>query len=67
MNYDAQNWALLAAQLQRDHTAIHVLNRAQIMDDALNLAKSGILVVFYCEPSSVEISGILCCRTTLQR
>jgi aminopeptidase N len=27
----------------KDHTTIHVINRAQIMDDALNLAKSGLL------------------------
>ena len=26
-----------------DHLAIHVINRAQIMDDALNLAKSDLL------------------------
>jgi len=55
VNYDAQNWALLAAQLQRDHTAIHVLNRAQIMDDALNLAKSGILDY----PTALSVTGYL--------
>ena len=43
MNYDKRNWALIAAQLSRDHTAIHVINRAQLLDDALNLAKSGLL------------------------
>ena len=43
VNYDKENWKLLAQQLLKDHTAIHVINRAQIMDDALNLAKSDLL------------------------
>lgn len=43
VNYDENNWDLLAKQLKADHRAIHVVNRAQIMDDALNLAKSGLL------------------------
>ena len=43
VNYDKDNWDLLAQQLMKDHTTIHVINRAQIMDDALNLAKSGLL------------------------
>jgi len=43
VNYDKQNWKMLAKQLMQDHTSIHVINRAQIMDDALNLAKSGLL------------------------
>lgn len=43
VNYDQQNWVLLAKQLVDNHTAIHVMNRAQIVDDALNLAKSGYL------------------------
>jgi len=43
VNYDKRNWELLAKQLVRDHSAIHVINRAQILDDAFNLAKSGML------------------------
>ena len=27
----------------KDHTTIHVINRAQIIDDAFNLARSGLL------------------------
>ena len=27
VNYDKQNWKLIAEQLDRDHTAIHVINR----------------------------------------
>ena len=30
-------------QLLRNHTAIHVINRAQIIDDAFNLARSNLL------------------------
>eukprot|EP00092_Neocalanus_flemingeri_P064412 GFUD01078167.1.p1 GENE.GFUD01078167.1~~GFUD01078167.1.p1 ORF type:complete len:930 (-),score=265.24 GFUD01078167.1:347-3136(-) len=43
VNYDKENWILLSQQLLKDHLAIHVINRAQIMDDALNLAKSDLL------------------------
>merc|ERR1712038_1268486 len=41
VNYDKKNWQLIAQQLNRDHLSIHVVNRAQIIDDAINLAKSG--------------------------
>ena len=43
VNYDKQNWALLVEQLLRNHTAIHVNNRAQIIDDAFNLARANLL------------------------
>ncbi|CAG2061693.1 unnamed protein product, partial [Timema podura] len=44
VNYDAQNWAFLAGYLNSDNfTNIHVLNRAQLLDDALNLARAGVL------------------------
>jgi len=43
VNYDKKNWKLIAKQLLKDHQTIHVINRAQIMDDALNLAKSDML------------------------
>merc|ERR1719153_1277968 len=43
VNYDQQNWALLVEQLLRNHTAIHVNNRAQIIDDAFNLARANLL------------------------
>merc|ERR1712106_1092520 len=43
VNYDKNNWDMLAKQLLKDHSTIHVINRAQIIDDALNLAKSGLL------------------------
>lgn len=41
VNYDENNWNLLIQQLQTDHEGIHVINRAQIIDDALNLARAG--------------------------
>ncbi|XP_063599467.1 aminopeptidase N-like [Penaeus indicus] len=41
VNYDANNWELLTKQLADAHEVIHVTNRAQVMDDALNLARAG--------------------------
>ena len=43
VNYDETNWLLLAKQLQEDHSAIAVLNRAQILDDCMNIARAGSL------------------------
>ncbi|ROT67358.1 putative aminopeptidase N-like [Penaeus vannamei] len=40
VNYDAGNWELLTKQLADAHEVIHVTNRAQVMDDALNLARA---------------------------
>ncbi|XP_050688572.1 aminopeptidase N-like [Eriocheir sinensis] len=40
VNYDERNWKLLIRQLKEDHTLIHVNNRAQLVDDALNLARA---------------------------
>ncbi|KAG8193545.1 hypothetical protein JTE90_003754, partial [Oedothorax gibbosus] len=41
VNYDHRNWRLLIQQLDTDHTIIHPVNRAQIIDDALDLARAG--------------------------
>nr|CAD7587583.1 unnamed protein product [Timema genevievae] len=44
VNYDAHNWQLITNQLNSDqYDVIHVLNRAQLLDDSLNLARAGIL------------------------
>ena len=43
VNYDEENWKLIIKQLNEDHTKINVINRAQIIDDALNLARVGLL------------------------
>lgn len=38
VDYDADNWNALINQLDINHSIIHVLNRAQIINDAFNLA-----------------------------
>lgn len=43
MNYDQDNWIRLVQQLNVSHDTIHVLNRAQLLDDSLNLARAGLL------------------------
>ena len=43
VNYDSYNWQLLIKQLNEDRESIGVLNRAQIIDDAMNLARAGLL------------------------
>ncbi|XP_026674938.1 aminopeptidase N-like, partial [Ceratina calcarata] len=42
VNYDVENWQLLMKELNKgSDTKIHVLNRAQIVDDAFSLAHTG--------------------------
>ncbi|XP_046547947.1 thyrotropin-releasing hormone-degrading ectoenzyme-like [Haliotis rubra] len=43
VNYDEVNWLALIRQLDTDHTVIPPVNRAQIIDDALSLARVGLL------------------------
>lgn len=40
VNYDLENWYLLISQLKNNPKAIHVLNRAQLIDDSFNLARA---------------------------
>ncbi|XP_048007615.1 membrane alanyl aminopeptidase-like [Leguminivora glycinivorella] len=40
VNYDTNNWQLLAAALKADINSIHYLNRAQIVDDVFSLMLS---------------------------
>lgn len=41
VNYERSNWNLLSAALERDDFGqINILNRAQLLDDAVNLAKA---------------------------
>ncbi|XP_055635492.1 aminopeptidase N-like [Toxorhynchites rutilus septentrionalis] len=40
VNYDLENWSLIIKALQRDPSAIHVQNRAQLINDAFNLARA---------------------------
>ncbi|RXM91483.1 Aminopeptidase N [Acipenser ruthenus] len=39
VNYDTENWNRLLQQLQDNFTEIPVINRAQLIDDAFNLAR----------------------------
>lgn len=42
VNYDSNLWNLLIKQLNNtDYNQIHLLNRAQLIDDSLNLARAG--------------------------
>ncbi|KAG8575331.1 hypothetical protein GDO81_009524 [Engystomops pustulosus] len=43
VNYDDGNWDRLLEQLNKDVSAIPVINRAQIIDDAFNLARAEII------------------------
>ncbi|KAL2093494.1 hypothetical protein ACEWY4_010806 [Coilia grayii] len=43
VNYDAANWDRIMAQLHTDHQVIPVINRAQLVDDAFNLARAKII------------------------
>ncbi|KAK3575959.1 hypothetical protein CHS0354_019277 [Potamilus streckersoni] len=40
VTYDKENWKALLHQLQTNHTKIHLVNRAQIINDAWSLAKA---------------------------
>ncbi|XP_041970230.1 aminopeptidase N-like [Aricia agestis] len=40
VNYDIDNWKALAKVLFESHNIIHLLNRAQLVDDAFNLARN---------------------------
>lgn len=43
VNYDKRNWELINTQLNSDHNKIHTINRAQIIDDSLDLARANLL------------------------
>ena len=40
VNYDEENWKLLASQLSKDHKDINPVNRAELIDDSFNLGKA---------------------------
>ncbi|XP_062277573.1 aminopeptidase Ey-like [Scomber scombrus] len=52
VNYDLGNWERLLAQLNTEHQVIPLINRAQLVDDAFNLARAQ------------EVSTTLALRTT---
>lgn len=41
VNYDDENWQLISNQLRDNHHFIPVLNRAQLLDDSLTVARTG--------------------------
>ncbi|XP_075998651.1 aminopeptidase N-like [Genypterus blacodes] len=43
VNYDLGNWERLIFQLKTEHQVIPEINRAQLMDDAFNLARAGLI------------------------
>uniref|UniRef100_A0A3P8SCL8 Aminopeptidase n=1 Tax=Amphiprion percula TaxID=161767 RepID=A0A3P8SCL8_AMPPE len=43
VNYDLGNWDRLLSLLNTDHQALSVINRAQVIDDAFNLARAKII------------------------
>ena len=43
VNYDGENWLKISKALLTNHTVINRLNRAQILDDSLSLARAGLL------------------------
>ncbi len=43
VNYDEETWRKISAELLKNHSAIHQINRAQILDDSLTLARAGLL------------------------
>ena len=43
VNYDDAHWLALAGAVKADADSVHKINRAQLIDDALNLAKAGYL------------------------
>ncbi|XP_043083977.1 aminopeptidase N [Puntigrus tetrazona] len=45
VNYDTENWERLLKQLTENHKVIPVINRAQVVDDAFNLARAKIIPV----------------------
>ncbi|XP_028812988.1 aminopeptidase N-like isoform X1 [Denticeps clupeoides] len=47
VNYDLENWERLFTQLDQNHEAIPVLNRAQLIDDAFNLARAAMLNITF--------------------
>ena len=59
VNYDQQNWRLLAQQLNDDHTAIHVMNRAQVKGRGTYQTVNSYQDCGRCdEPGQIELPGL---------
>jgi len=59
VNYDPRGWDLLTRSLLTDHTSIHRTNRAQLLEDALNLARAAVLDY----PTALLLTGYLPAET----
>ncbi|TRY87998.1 hypothetical protein DNTS_007025 [Danionella cerebrum] len=57
VNYDNANWERLLNVLKTSRTSIPVLNRAQLIDDAFNLAKAGIVPTTLALRTTLFLSG----------
>jgi hypothetical protein len=54
VNYDRNNWQSLAEQLDKDFKAIPYINRAQLIDDSITLARSVINIFLVDFPISIQ-------------
>ena len=41
VNYEEANWKLIVSQLKKNHAVISTINRATLIDDALDFARAG--------------------------
>uniref|UniRef100_A0A8C5BIZ8 Aminopeptidase n=2 Tax=Gadus morhua TaxID=8049 RepID=A0A8C5BIZ8_GADMO len=57
VHYDRGNWEKLIGQLKADHQAIPLINRAQLVDDAFNLARAAIVPSTHALQTTVYLSA----------
>ncbi|XP_056454635.1 aminopeptidase N-like isoform X2 [Gadus chalcogrammus] len=57
VHYDRGNWEKLIGQLKADHQAIPLINRAQLVDDAFNLARATIVPSTHALQTTVYLSA----------
>ncbi|KAM4619142.1 aminopeptidase N-like, partial [Polymixia lowei] len=57
VNYDSGNWERLLTQLNTDHQAIPLINRAQLVDDAFNLARAKLVPTAQALKTTIYLSG----------
>ncbi|XP_008309650.1 aminopeptidase N-like [Cynoglossus semilaevis] len=57
VNYDLGNWERLLSQLHSQHKVIPVLNRAQLIDDAFNLARAEMISTSLALRTTVYLQG----------
>lgn len=57
VNYDEENWRRIQEQLQKDLSVIPVINRAQVIHDAFDLASAGMVSVILPLNNTLFLSG----------